>query len=358
VPDSTPTPPPSGGTLRDILHANRTAGPTGVAALGRPTSGGMVQLPLDQLEPNPWQYRSEDAEWVEELAASIAEKGQIEAITFRTTPDGKRQIIGGHTRWLALKLLRERATSEEKARYSTILANEKLGVSDEQMEEYGIIDNLLRKDPSVVDTARAIGDFQDRYSLTIEELARRFTLERDRAKRLLALNRASDHIKRGVREGVMVQLYDEETGKPLTTPQGRAKREHRHLDLMQALELASLQAFLERNQPKRAAKRIEQLITRILEEGWTFRQVQAECKKEKERVREQPAPDAGPDSAEASGEGEGRGAGPAPEPSGPILFRWQDEGRLLVYTGRLTVASSERRAELRAELEKVLAALQ
>jgi ParB/RepB/Spo0J family partition protein len=340
-----------------VLHANRSAGPSGVAALGRVSSGGLVQLPLDQLEPNPWQYRSEDQEWVEELAASLAEKGQIEAITFRTTADGKRQIIGGHTRWLALKLLRERAGSaEEKARFSTILANEKTAVSDEQMEEFGIIDNLLRKDPSIVDTARAIADFQERYQLTLEDLARRFTLERDRAKRLLALHRASDKIKRGVGEGLMVQLYDEE-GRPAQTPQGRPKREHRHLDLMQALELASLQAALERAQPKRAAKRIDQLITRILEEGWTFRQVQAECRKEKDRLRAQPAPEEAADGSGAQADGEGRGEEPRAEAAGPVLFRWQDEGRLLVYAGRVGAASQDRRAALRAELEKVLAAL-
>jgi ParB-like chromosome segregation protein Spo0J len=351
VPDiQTPTTPR--GSLRELLHSARATGPTGVAALGL-ASDAQAQVPIDHLEPNPWQYRSDDPEWVEELSRSIAEKGQIEAITYRTSQDGKKQIIGGHSRWKAFQLLWSKATNDaERARYATILANEKLDVTDEQMAEYAIIDNL-------VDTARAIARFQEAHQLTLAEVARRFNLEPDRAKRLLALDRTSERIKRAVQVGVMVQLYNDE-GKPLVTEPrsdkpGRPRREHRSLDLMQALELASLQAFLERHRPDRAEKKLDHLLTRILEEGWTFRQVQVECKKEKERARQ--AADAvaardgedGDGSSQDGAEADAAGRVRAPRP----LFRC-DEKQLLVYLGRLSAATVEQRGELRAELTAVL----
>lgn len=348
------------GSLRELLHSARATGPTGVAALGL-ASGAQAQVPIDELEPNPWQYRSDDPDWVEELSRSIAEKGQIEAITYRTAPDGKKQIIGGHSRWKAFQLLRSRATTDaERARYATILGNEKLNATDEQMAEYAIIDNLVRKDPSLVDTARAIARFQEAHHLTLAEVARRFNLELDRAKRLLALDRTSDRIKRAVQVGVMVQLYDDE-GKPLVTEArpdkpGRPRREHRTLDLMQALELASLQAFLERLRPDRAEKKLDHLLTRILEEGWTLRQVQAECRKEKERVRE--AAEAAADGQREEGDG-GSQDGAETDAAGRVraprpLYR-SDEKQFLVYLGRLPGATVEQKAELRDCLAAVLA---
>ncbi len=356
---------PGRGSLRDVLHSARSAGPTGVAALGLAAPGSLSQVSLDQLEPNPWQYRTDDPEWAEDLSRSIAEKGQIEAITYRTTADGRKQIIGGHSRWKAFKLLfAKAATDEERRRYSAILANEKLDVSDEQMAEFAIIDNLVRKDPSLVDTARAIANFQDAHNLTVVEVARRFNLEPDRAKRFLALDRASDRIKRAVQVGVMVQLYDDE-GEPLMTEArdgkpARPRREHRTLDLMQALELASLQAFLERHRPTRAEKKLDHLLTRILEEGWTLRRVQEECKKEKERVRVEETRSVDVESEGGGAEGSCDGAGPVntPPPTKKKSLYRSDEKQLLVYVGRLAEASAEQRAELKERLTELLARLE
>ena len=141
-------------------------------------------------------------------------------------------------------------------------------------------------------------------------------------------------------------------GSPRQVGAAPARAPHRTLDLMQALELASLQAFLERHRPDRAEKRLDHLLTRILEEGWTFRQVQLECRKEKERARQAEEAAAGVgqeedgsgaprDSAEADAAGRVR----APPP----LYR-NDERQLLVYIGRLPGATLGQKAELRTLL--------
>lgn len=343
------TPSATAGVLEVLLKGKPVLGD-----LGRATSGGLQALPVDSFEPNPWHDRSPDEEWTDELADSIALKGQLEAITFRTTAEGKRQIIGGHTRWDAIKLLRSRATTdEERQRYSTILANEKLNVSDDQMAEWGVIDNLMRKDPSPVDTARVVCAYRDRANLTVAQVAERFGLPLDRVKRLVNLHSAPQVIKDGITKGVMVQLYDD-AGAPLMTEArpdkpARPKREHRHLDLMAAVELATLHAFLTKNTPKRADKAVLDLVTKALEEGWSFKRVQEAARKEKDRILNPKKADA---SSEATTNEAGEGTS-APASTTPPPFK-TDERQLIVYRSRLDTASDGQRAELKELLESLL----
>jgi len=343
------TPSATAGALEALLKGKPVLGD-----LGRATSGGLQAVPVDSFEPNPWQYRSPDPEWVEELADSIKLQGQLEAITFRKTSEGKLQIIGGHTRCEAIKLLRTRATSdEERNRYSTILANEKLNVSDEQMIEWGVIDNLMRKDPSILDTARVVSEYRERTGLTHQQVAERFGLGVDRVKRLGFIHASPQLIKDALGKGAMIQLYDDD-GQPLATEErpgkpARPKREHRQLDLMQAYELASLHAFLVKNTPKRADRIVVDLATKALEEGWSFRRVQEAARKEKDRILN-------PKKAEASSEtttteaGEGTSAH-ASTPPPPFKA---DERQLIVYRSRLDTASDAQRTELRELLESLL----
>lgn len=335
---------PAPGSLEEMLKGTTRAQ---LEDLGRASSGQLSQVPVEDLEPNPWQYRSADQEWVEELAESIAAKGLLEAITYRTSAEGKKQIISGHTRWAAVKFLRETAASDaEKRRHSTILANEKLHVSDVRMEEFGIIDNLFRKDPSLVDTARALAGYQERAKLSLEQLAERFNLAPDRVRRMITLSRAPEVVKAGITKGVMVQLHDED-GQALVTAKGRAKREHRQLDLMAALELSALFNFLETKvDGERAAKRVEALVTSALERGWTFRAVQDACQKEREKVRSR---------ATADADGQDTTAPPETGASRP-LFR-TSERELTVYRSRLATAEASQKGELRGLLAELVRAL-
>lgn len=349
MPDPTPAARP--GSLRNLI--GNTGPLTGPASLN-PTA---PRIDIDRLEPNPKQYRRTiDQAKVEELAHSIHKHGQIEAITYRKTDDGKLQIIGGERRWRAVRLLRERAeTDEERIRFSTILANERVVESDEQMLDLAVTENLQRVDPDEVDTAAALADVQAQRKLSTPDLATHFGIKADRAKRLLRLNGCPEFIKAAVSKGLMVPLFDEE-GRALVSEGGRERREHRSLDLMAALEFGSLFVHVERARSAAAAtKKVEALVKHALEQGWPFRVIQDRCRREKERLAA-PQDGAAADGEGSGGGGEGSAEGGRSVKTGPAPFR-DDDKQLVVYRGRLAAASPAQRAELRATLESLLRAL-
>lgn len=69
---------------------------------GEATLSSISEIPLDQIEANPFQPRSTfDEELLEELAESIKAMGLIQPITVRLTGAGKYQIISGERRFRA-----------------------------------------------------------------------------------------------------------------------------------------------------------------------------------------------------------------------------------------------------------------
>ena len=65
----------------------------------------ILRIPVDLIEPNPYQPRmSFDQEALEELAESIRSLGLIQPITVRRKTDGRYQIISGERRFRACRL--------------------------------------------------------------------------------------------------------------------------------------------------------------------------------------------------------------------------------------------------------------
>lgn len=70
----------------------------------------LMQLPLHILDPwqgadgQPQPFKPYTPEKLEELAESIRQNGVIEAISVRTKPDGRMEILAGHNRVAAAKL--------------------------------------------------------------------------------------------------------------------------------------------------------------------------------------------------------------------------------------------------------------
>src|SRR5271156_3175669 len=70
-----------------------------------PDEGKPREIPVDQIERNPFQTRTTvDENALRELSASIAATGVVQPILVRPLADNRFQLIAGERRWLASKM--------------------------------------------------------------------------------------------------------------------------------------------------------------------------------------------------------------------------------------------------------------
>jgi ParB family chromosome partitioning protein len=111
-----------------------------------------VKLPLDRIDPNPYQPRRTfpQAE-IESLATSISETGLLQPISVR--PAGERyQIIAGERRWRAHKLL-GRASVEALV----------VPVEDGDMAVLALAENIRREDLSDYEIGKALRQVENLF---------------------------------------------------------------------------------------------------------------------------------------------------------------------------------------------------
>ena len=134
-----------------------------VAAEGGPAPAGVQSAPIESLKPNPDQPRKAFArEDLEELAASIRDKGVLQPILVRSQPgeDGVWQIIAGERRW--------RAAQQARLTQVPIVIRE---MDDREVLEVAIIENVQRADLNPVEEAQAYGLLMERFGRTQDALA-------------------------------------------------------------------------------------------------------------------------------------------------------------------------------------------
>ena len=121
------------------------------------------EIELTAIRPNPYQpRRTFDEAALQELAASIKESGVFQPIILRQPdPDLNRyEIIAGERRFRASKL----------AGKTTIPAIVRT-MSDSQMMEVAVLENLQREDLTPLEEAQAYQSLMDRLQLTQAQVA-------------------------------------------------------------------------------------------------------------------------------------------------------------------------------------------
>ena len=155
------------------------------------TSGKPREIPIDQIDRNPFQTRTRfDSDQLAELAASITASGVIQPILVRTIPGGRYQLIAGERRWLA----------SQQAGKMTIPAIIRQ-VSDEQAMEMTIIENLQRADLNPMEQARAYERLSREFKMTQEQMATRTGKDRASIANFLRLLRLPTEIQGKVEGG-------------------------------------------------------------------------------------------------------------------------------------------------------------
>ena len=128
-------------------------------------------LPIDQIKPNALQPRKTfDKELLNQLAASIKDKGVLQPIVVREAKGNKKswQIIAGERRWRAAQI----------AGLHEIPVHIK-NIKDEEVAIVALIENIQRENLSAIDEAKGYKSIMEKFSITQEELAE--TMHRSRA---------------------------------------------------------------------------------------------------------------------------------------------------------------------------------
>src|SRR5271167_4751583 len=108
-------------------------------------SDSVLEIPLDSLDANPYQTRTElDEKSLEELADSIKMMGLLEPIVVRAGSGGRYQVIAGERRVKACYMA-------GVYKVPAVVRQ----VTDVQAAKMTVIENLLREDVNPLDQAQA-----------------------------------------------------------------------------------------------------------------------------------------------------------------------------------------------------------
>ena len=141
-------------------------------------------VPLDQLEPNPFQPRTVfEPKQLQELAASLRETGMVQPILVRRQ-GGRYQIIAGERRW--------RAAREAGLASVPVVVRD---VPDDRLLELALVENIQRQELMPLEEAQAYQRLHDEFRLTQEEVARRVGKDRSTVANTLRLLRLPPKVR-------------------------------------------------------------------------------------------------------------------------------------------------------------------
>lgn len=176
--------------LADINPQIPPAHETGTAS---GSSSPADRLPIEQLRPNPHQPRRNFPEDdLEELTASIREKGVIQPLIVRPHPEvpGDYEIVAGERRW--------RAAQRAQLHDVPVVIRE---LSDTEVLELAIIENIQRADLNPLEEAQGYRQLMDRFGHTQERLAEALGKSRSHIANLLRLLTLPDPVLELLRAG-------------------------------------------------------------------------------------------------------------------------------------------------------------
>lgn len=164
--------------------------------ISSPSSGpampvsGMTEIPLEEIEVNPFQPRSHfDQEALLELAESIQVHGIIQPITVRRLSEHQYQLISGERRFQASKL----------AGLKTIPVYLR-SANDQQMLEMALIENIQRENLNAIEIALSYQRLMSECNLKQEELGERVSKNRTTVTNYLRLLKLPPDIQIAVRD--------------------------------------------------------------------------------------------------------------------------------------------------------------
>jgi ParB family chromosome partitioning protein len=172
------------------LSALLTGTTPSAAATGAGRDPGVLQIPLEQIRAGSFQPRRTFApEPLEELVASIREKGVLQPVLVRPTPNGY-ELVAGERRFRA----------SEAAGLSTIPAVVRR-LSDREALEAALVENIQRADLNAIELAEGYQRLANEFSLSQEQVAERVGKDRATVSNTVRLLKLPSPVRQAVADG-------------------------------------------------------------------------------------------------------------------------------------------------------------
>ncbi len=166
-------------------------GNIGTEVVSPETGESVHDIELTKIKPNPFQPRLEfNPEEIKELAESIREKGILQPVLLRRHGN-EYQLVAGERRFRATQSLQ----------LKTIKALVRESLSDRDMMEIALIENLQRVQLNPIEEAIAYEKLIDECGLTHEVLATKMSKSRSAITNTLRLLKLHEEVQTFIREG-------------------------------------------------------------------------------------------------------------------------------------------------------------
>ena len=163
------------------------------SSLQVPSLETLLQVSPEQIVPNPQQPRKHfDQKSLNELAQSISSQGIIQPLVVRRHPEfpNKFELVAGERRWRALKQI-------DVTQVPVVLRN----VSDNEILEVSILENIQRENLTVIEEAQSYFDLLQIHGYTQEELANKLGRDRSTIANMLRLLQLPSALKNDLETG-------------------------------------------------------------------------------------------------------------------------------------------------------------
>jgi ParB family chromosome partitioning protein len=203
-----------------------------------PSRQGMLQVPVENIQPNPRQPRtSPEMENISQLADSIGEHGILQPlVVLPKGAGGSYTLIAGERRLLAA----------QKAGLDLVpvIVRE---ANEQQQLEWALVENLQRSDLNPLETANGYLQLADEFDLSHAEIAKRVGKNRATVSNTLRLLKLSAAVRGALIEN---KISEGHARALLSLPTAQAQS-------------AALQSILER---ELSVRQVEELVQRLLGE--------------------------------------------------------------------------------------------
>lgn len=159
------------------------------------SAGGPRTLPIEALEPGPFQARmSPDPAGLEELAASIREHGILQPILVRPKPKaaGRYEILAGERRW--------RAAQKARLHEVPVVIRD---LDDRAALAAGLVENLQREDLNALEEAEGYARLIGEFGLKQDSVAQLVGKSRSHVANMLRLLNLPTRVREMVQAGTL-----------------------------------------------------------------------------------------------------------------------------------------------------------